>query len=181
MRKRNKLLGFVFLGFVFAASGCDAVYSLLQKEGAQEKAVLGEVDPLVENDEVEEVQKLLKLYGYSIGAADGKMGANTRDALEKFQTEQGLKPTRFVDKATWSALHSFAECGLVDEGEIDIHTLQQALLSAGFNPGKVDGQFGPQTKKAIKEFQRAHKLAPDGLIGIQTLKALAEYLPSPRK
>ena len=37
----------------FAGSGCDFIYHLLQKEGAEEKELLGEVNALEKNENVE--------------------------------------------------------------------------------------------------------------------------------
>lgn len=50
--------------------------------------------------------------------------------------------------------------------------LQNALLSAGFNPGALDGQVGPRTKQATRDFQQARGLVVDGIAGPQTLGAL---------
>src|SRR3989338_5138236 len=93
--------------------GCDFVYRLLQREGAEEKELIGEINPLERNSKIEEVQKLLKLYGYKVGTADGKMVSLTRDAIASFQEDNELKVSRFVDKATWSKLNEFVEAGLV--------------------------------------------------------------------
>lgn len=45
---------------------------------------------------------------------------------------------------------------------------QLFLIGQGFDPGKVDGVFGPGTEKATIEFQRKHRLDPDGVVGNQT-------------
>ena len=95
------------------SSGCDFVYRLLQKEGAEERDILGESVPSVSNPAIVEVQKLLKLYGYRPGNIDGQLGLNTRNAVEKFQKDHHLKPTRFVDQETWAQLNIFSETGLV--------------------------------------------------------------------
>ena len=54
--------------------------------------------------------------------------------------------------------------------------IQQALKNAGFYQGSIDGKVGPQTREAIKEFQRANGLHVDGVVGRQTWERLAPYL-----
>ena len=54
--------------------------------------------------------------------------------------------------------------------------IQQALKHAGFYQGNVDGKFGPQSKAAVKEFQRINGLKADGVVGGQTWEKLAPYL-----
>ena len=50
--------------------------------------------------------------------------------------------------------------------------VQGKLKSRHFNPGPVDGIFGPKTLRAVKAFQKAVKLPDDGLVGPKTLKKL---------
>lgn len=38
----------------------------------------------------------------------------------------------------------------------------------------IDGDFGPQTEAALKEFQKAHGLVPDGICGPQTWYAVSK-------
>ena len=52
-----------------------------------------------------------------------------------------------------------------------IRELQRALKKAGFNPGPIDGVYGPLTRAAVKRFQKAKGL-PSGALTIETLKAL---------
>jgi murein DD-endopeptidase MepM/ murein hydrolase activator NlpD len=42
---------------------------------------------------------------------------------------------------------------------------------------QADGDFGPQTLAAVREFQRSHGLAPDGIIGPLTWGALLGNVP----
>jgi peptidoglycan hydrolase-like protein with peptidoglycan-binding domain len=53
--------------------------------------------------------------------------------------------------------------------------IQQALKNAGFYSGKVDGVKGKGTRKAIKGFQRANGLTPDGKVGPKTWDLLSRY------
>lgn len=164
------------ISFALFSAGCEKIYYLLQKEGAEEKELLGEALPLEANPKVEEVQKLLKMYGYPIGNVDGKIGPSTRNMILRFQKDNDLQETRFVDKATWAKLHGFEACGLVKGADLDPKAVQQALANAGLNVGKIDGVMGPQTKRMLVQFQKSKGLKGDGIIGIQTLRFLAQHL-----
>jgi peptidoglycan hydrolase-like protein with peptidoglycan-binding domain len=54
--------------------------------------------------------------------------------------------------------------------------IQQALKNAGLYDGKVDGNIGPKTKKAVEAFQGQNGLKADGKVGRKTWKALSVYL-----
>lgn len=56
----------------------------------------------------------------------------------------------------------------------DVTHLQDTLRSAGFNPGKTDGIFGPKTEAALRNFQRSKGLQVDGIAGSQTFGALRD-------
>ncbi|AFZ25600.1 putative peptidoglycan-binding domain-containing protein [Cylindrospermum stagnale PCC 7417] len=58
-----------------------------------------------------------------------------------------------------------------DEGE-NIRVLQERLRIAGFYYGNATGIFGPITEEAVKRFQTAYKLDPDGVVGPATLNKL---------
>ncbi|MFL5320280.1 MAG: glycoside hydrolase family 73 protein [Myxococcaceae bacterium] len=53
-----------------------------------------------------------------------------------------------------------------------VQLLQRELKAAGFNPGPVDGDFGPHTRAAVIALQRARHLAVDGIVGPQTWRSL---------
>lgn len=53
-----------------------------------------------------------------------------------------------------------------------VRELQQALLARTFDPGPVDGVFGPNTAAAVAAFQRVNGLVMDGEVGPQTASAL---------
>ncbi len=53
-----------------------------------------------------------------------------------------------------------------------VRRLQERLREEGFDPGPVDGRFGLQTQRALRQFQRANRLSADGIAGRDTLTAL---------
>ncbi len=53
-----------------------------------------------------------------------------------------------------------------------VRKLQRALKAAGFDPGKIDGDFGAGTEAAVMAYQRDKGLLIDGVAGPRTLKAL---------
>jgi len=54
--------------------------------------------------------------------------------------------------------------------------IQIALQKSGFYKGKIDGKIGPQTRQAIREFQKSKRLKPDGVVGSNTWEELSKYL-----
>lgn len=54
--------------------------------------------------------------------------------------------------------------------------IQLALRKAGFYKGKIDGKIGPQTRNAIRTFQKTIGLKQDGLVGQKTWEELCKYL-----
>lgn len=52
-----------------------------------------------------------------------------------------------------------------------VSAVQQELKSRGYKV-KVDGDYGPKTRAAVKRFQRKNGLVADGVLGPQTLGAL---------
>jgi len=57
-----------------------------------------------------------------------------------------------------------------------IKQIQAALKKAGFYKGEIDGKEGPQTKGAIKAFQKVKGLNPDGVVGPKTWEELNKFL-----
>jgi N-acetylmuramoyl-L-alanine amidase len=54
----------------------------------------------------------------------------------------------------------------------DVGELQALLARIGFDPGRVDGIFGPSTAHAIEDFQHNSGLSVDGIGGPDTIRAL---------
>ncbi len=60
--------------------------------------------------------------------------------------------------------------------ENDIKALQEALDICGCGPGRHDGKMGPNTRSAIREFQKKAGIDVDGSVGPQTRQALSKHL-----
>lgn len=58
----------------------------------------------------------------------------------------------------------------------DFEHVQKALSELGYDPGKIDGKDGPNTQKAVREFQAASSIKIDGIVGPQTRQSLVEEL-----
>lgn len=63
----------------------------------------------------------------------------------------------------------------------DVSALQTALKALSLNPGPVDGDFGPKTLAAVKQFQFQAGLSVDGIVGPKTWAALGGSLDTPLK
>jgi len=99
-----------------------------------------------------------------------KIGQATRETTSKTEfplTENG--PTVSVSKSTESTSSELATLPSSQE-------IQQALKNANLFQGKIDGNIGPKTKRAIKEFQTRNNLNADGKVGSKTWEKLKVYL-----
>lgn len=54
----------------------------------------------------------------------------------------------------------------------DVRVLQERLSALGYDPGPLDGIFGPKTDVAVRAFQESMGLTVDGLAGRETKTAL---------
>lgn len=55
-----------------------------------------------------------------------------------------------------------------------VYELQLALYYLGYNTSSnLDGKWGPTTKQAVKDFQYAHSLSADGVVGARTWTRLS--------
>jgi peptidoglycan hydrolase-like protein with peptidoglycan-binding domain len=59
----------------------------------------------------------------------------------------------------------------------DVELLQRILVSAGYNPGPIDGIFGPMTRQAVIQLQMDNNLVPDGIVGPATYAVIDLIYP----
>lgn len=121
-----------------------------------------------------DIQDRLAALGFEPGGdTRAEFADGTRHAVERFQKARGLDSDGIVGPDTWRSLYE-AGYRLGDRilfmrrpmirGE-DIAELQSRLNSLGFDSGKVDGIFGPETETAVIDFQHNRHLAEDGKVG----------------
>jgi peptidoglycan hydrolase-like protein with peptidoglycan-binding domain len=144
--------------------------------------------------EVKLAQEALQKRGYNPGPIDGLFGPQTRNAVLHYQNDRttdpsppaltmGPHPEAFnlplhvdgiVGPHTW---------GRLDPPEIKKNSPQQAYVrlcqnilksfgNPAFDPGPVDGIFGPHTEAAVKAFQTLFAPPSDGIVGPKTWLAL---------
>lgn len=127
-----------------------------------------------EGSAVRDIQDRLAALGYKCEPDDrGTFGSGTQEAVVLFQKNKGLDADGIVGPDTWRSLYEagyrfgdrllFLRRPMI-RGE-DVSELQSRISSLGFDPGKIDGIFGPETESAILEFQRNRVLAEDGKVG----------------
>jgi len=65
-----------------------------------------------------------------------------------------------------------AAYGIHRRAIVDISDVQRRLDNLGFDPGGIDGQLGPRTRTALRDFQASHDLTENGELDVSTLEAL---------
>jgi len=136
-----------------------------------------------------------------VSPATGAFDQRTEEAVKAFQSIFGLTPDGVVGKATWYKLvylyvgvQQLAELvsqgqsfygvqfqfpGVLREGDRggEVRVLQHMLaLLAQFDdslsPLAVDGDFGPNTTRAVRQYQTLVGLTPDGVAGAATWNSI---------
>ncbi|MGA0271992.1 MAG: peptidoglycan-binding domain-containing protein [Ilumatobacteraceae bacterium] len=137
--------------------------------------------PGAAGEAVRDLQRRLTSLGLTVSNVElGRFGESTAAAVIEFQRSRNLAETGECDEPTWSSL---VEAGwrLGDRllqltapnlrGD-DVVDLQGTLTRLGFDCGRVDGIFGPDTEHALCDFQRNSGLPSDGVCGKDTVEAL---------
>jgi len=123
-----------------------------------------------------------RLWAIDLGptSASDAFDVETVALVESFQRSRGLPLTGIVDRTTYDRLGEASwQLGQrllyltrpMLRGD-DVAELQVLLAQLGFNPGRIDGIFGPLTADALAEFQRNCALDASAALTKATLLSL---------
>jgi peptidoglycan hydrolase-like protein with peptidoglycan-binding domain len=118
-------------------------------------------------EDVRTVQYLLDVHGPAV-PVDGVFGPATRTGVQGFQTAHSLTSDGIVGNATWEALIVTVASGASGAAA---RAVQGQLATQGWRVA-VDGAFGPSTQARVRDFQTAHGLTVDGVVGPATWYSL---------
>lgn len=124
--------------------------------------------------QVTAAQCLLRGAGFDPKTYEGDFDADTKQAVQDFQTDRGLRANGVVNPKTWTALLSAGSTPTIQNGSSGepVLRLQRALTAALGSSVTIDGQFGDLTQQAVEEYQSSRDLDADGVVGGQTWEAL---------
>ena len=144
----------------------------------------------VSSEAVRDLHRRLLELGYPVAeteVVEGSFGRDTEARLRGFQAKRGLHEHGRLDAATMAALveagYRLGDRNLYLHSPMmrgdDVADLQLRLGGLGFDAGRIDGVFGPDTARALHDFQRNTGLAADGIAGHDTLVSLRQLAARP--
>jgi peptidoglycan hydrolase-like protein with peptidoglycan-binding domain len=68
---------------------------------------------------------------------------------------------------------------LLAQGSEPVRQAQQALKDKGFDPGPIDGLYGPKTREAVLRYQKENKILANGRLGGDTYESLGVKRDAP--
>ena len=171
-----------FPGTFYAALAKEQIAKLENAAPAAEAAegLLG-----LKRDERRRIQAALSASGFQLGSPDGLFGPRTRDAIARWQSEEGVEATGYLDAAAARTLLAAAP-PLLSPEEVEAslglrreerRRIQFGLRDEGFGPGPPDGTFGPTTRVAIRAWQRKSGQTATGFLSRDQADAMLGQTP----
>ncbi|MGV0743990.1 peptidoglycan-binding protein [Mycolicibacterium sp. XJ870] len=145
---------------LFAFEGRADLLNPLGDEPAQQLEII-ELDRGDESAFVQVLQHLLRARAFDL-AVDGVFGPLTEQAVRRFQGNQGIGVDGIVGPVTWSRLFITVRRGSTGEA---VKGIQVRMNLRQAPPIDVDGDFGPLTEQAVRDFQAGQGLDVDGIVG----------------
>lgn len=128
------------------------------------------------------LQYLLNYYGANL-SVDGVFGGGTLRAVQNFQRANNLTADGIVGRNTWIKLLNFNPSSEVlrrGSESSAVMFLQRLLLSYLYPITSLDGDFGPETERAVSAFQSENGLSVDGIVGRNTWNVLLNSVGRPQ-
>ena len=131
---------------------------------------------------VEQLHQLLAAAGFPVqGDPAAVFGASTDETVRVVQRLRNLQVDGICGPDTWQTLctpvYRLGDRLLARRKPNlrgnDVLRLQLQLNAVGFDPGRIDAIFGPDTERALISFQRDTGIPADGICGPGTLTTLA--------
>jgi peptidoglycan hydrolase-like protein with peptidoglycan-binding domain len=129
--------------------------------------------------QVKALQRRLRVLGETPGPIDGLFGPRTEAAVRRLQLRSGIAVDGLVGPQTRTALRRSTRRPLVrgsgygqPGGSRQVKQVQRRLRALGYDPGPIDGLFGPRTEAAVARLQSDRALAVDGIVGPNTRAVL---------
>lgn len=117
-------------------------------------------------------QRELASLGLYEGVVDGLSGADTRDAIRKYQALNGLAVTGAVTRPVLDHIQFASRLNDAGNTSIAVHQVQSELAKLGYSPGEIDGRMGEQTKIAIRTFEADRGWPVTGAVSDMLLQEL---------
>lgn len=197
-KKPNLLVTFAYNGYgdgtkFNSVNGFEVIYSNLSPEREKSKILANNILSFLDDGTKQRNRGVIKgnyymLYAVSCPSVIVESGFMTNLLEAKrmmdpdFQKEVGeecckgvCKYLGVIYKSGKNRSYPLIKKG--SKGDI-VNYLQYKLLSRLYNPGTIDGIFGNNTVKAVKEFQKDNNLDVDGIVGNKTWAKLKSIINS---
>lgn len=152
MRPSVSLVGMV--GSAFLLAGCATTIGSRAREAEGLKSQVASLE-----SKIDSLNERMEGLAQRQGALEGRMSVSQPAGAG---AAEAAKPVKRVAQAA--------------PNRLSVREVQQALKSAGFYPGPVDGKPGPKTREAVLAFQKSQGIKTDGIVGVRTATALIRFL-----
>lgn len=158
-------------------------------------------------DQITQAQTMLKEKAMYSGEATGKLDADTRDGLKKFQSENGLNATGTLNRATLEKMNieltdkqkeipipasSYAAAAKGDNtdkpkrvifraNKEQVTEAQKMLKQKAMYDGEATGKLDDATREGLKKFQSENGLKATGTLNRETLEKMGVELTDKQK
>ncbi|MBQ7016488.1 MAG: peptidoglycan-binding protein [Firmicutes bacterium] len=132
---------------------------------------------------INEIQTALQTAGFYAAKIDGIPNNTTYRALVEFQRANNLDDDAQIGPLTSMALLGTTSAGGSDDLPLSTGSsgkkvlyLQYALTILCIDPNGFDGNFGPGTESAVREYQTESGLAVTGIVDVETWMSISDKI-----